>query len=174
MASRKGWLSMSPTVPPISVRATSAPADARADGVLDRVGDVRDDLHGRAQVVAAALARDHLGVDLARGEVAGARELGVRVALVVAEVEVRFRAVVENVDLSVLEGAHRARIHVDVGVELLHRHLQPALLEDHADRGRGQALAQAGDHSAGDEDVLDHGQEASALSRRRWRSTKPS
>src|SRR3546814_3171662 len=31
---------------------------------LDGVGDVRDDLHGGAEVVAAPLARQHLGVDL--------------------------------------------------------------------------------------------------------------
>ena len=30
-------------------------AGAHADAVLDLVGDVRDDLHGRAEVVAAAL-----------------------------------------------------------------------------------------------------------------------
>jgi hypothetical protein len=39
---------MSPTVPPISVIATSTPGvGARpSDAALDLVGDVRDDLHG--------------------------------------------------------------------------------------------------------------------------------
>ena len=57
IASRKGRLSMSPTVPPISVIATSivVPGDAGLDRVLDRVGDVRDHLHRRAEVVAAPL-----------------------------------------------------------------------------------------------------------------------
>ena len=53
--------SMSPTVPPISTSTTStsdASADAQ-DAALDLVGDVRDDLHRRAEVVAAALLADH-------------------------------------------------------------------------------------------------------------------
>jgi hypothetical protein len=52
---------MSPTVPPISVMATStsSPADAGLDRLLDRVGDVGDDLHRAPEVVAAALLADH-------------------------------------------------------------------------------------------------------------------
>jgi hypothetical protein len=41
----------------------------REDPVLDLVGDVRDDLHGVAQVLAAALLGDHRGVHLAGGDV---------------------------------------------------------------------------------------------------------
>jgi hypothetical protein len=41
-------------------------------------------------------------------------------ALVVAQVEVGLGPVVGDVDLAVLERAHRARIHVDVGIELDH------------------------------------------------------
>ena len=63
IASRKGSDSMSPTVPPISTRTTSASVPTRADRLLDLVGDVGDDLHGLAQVVAAALPLDHRRVD---------------------------------------------------------------------------------------------------------------
>jgi hypothetical protein len=41
----------------------------REDPRLDLVGDVRDDLHGVTQVVAAPLLGDHAGVDLAGGDV---------------------------------------------------------------------------------------------------------
>jgi hypothetical protein len=54
---------MSPTVPPIRrwPRPPRRRADAGAalDEFLDFVGDVRDDLHGLAQVVAAALLLEH-------------------------------------------------------------------------------------------------------------------
>ena len=63
-------------------------------------------------------------------------------ALVVAEVEVGLATVVGDEDLAVLEGVHGARVDVDVGVELLHRHPQAPALEQPAERGRGQALAQ--------------------------------
>ena len=39
------------------------------DPVLDLVGDVRDHLHGVAEVVAAALLGDHAAVDLPGGDV---------------------------------------------------------------------------------------------------------
>src|SRR6185503_3589258 len=89
------------------------------DRVLDRVGDVRDDLHRAPEVVAAALLLDHLQVDLAGGPVVVARGDGVGEALVVPEIEIGLGAVVGDVDLAVLVGAHRARVDVDVGVELL-------------------------------------------------------
>src|SRR5918996_1573807 len=49
----------------------------QADAVLDLVGDVRDDLHGAAEVVAAALLADDRVVDRARGHVRRARRVGV-------------------------------------------------------------------------------------------------
>ena len=47
-------------------------------------------------------------------------------------------------------------IDVEVGVELLQPDPQAAVLEQHADRGAGQPLAQRADDAAGDEDVLGH------------------
>ena len=54
-------------------------------------------------------------------------------ALVVAEVEVGLGAVVGDEDLAVLERAHRARVDVDVRVELQERDLEAAVLEQRAD-----------------------------------------
>ena len=71
-----------------------------------------------------------------------------------AEVEVGLRAVVEHIDLAVLERAHRARVHVEVGIELLQRDLEAAVFEQRAQRGRRQALAQRTHHAAGDKDVF--------------------
>ena len=47
----------------------------RADAVLDLVGDVRDDLDGVAEVLAAALLGDHRRVDLAGGDVGRAGQV---------------------------------------------------------------------------------------------------
>ena len=126
------------------------------DALLDLVGDVRDHLHGLAEVVAAALLLDHRLVDLARGEVVEPRQPARGEPLVVAEVEIGLRAVVEHVDLAVLERAHRARIDVEVGIELLDAHPQPAHLEQRAQRRRRQPLAQRGNHAARDKNVF-HG-----------------
>jgi hypothetical protein len=51
----KGSDSMSPTVPPISQIRKSRSGRVGADELLDRVGDVRDDLDGGAEIVAAPL-----------------------------------------------------------------------------------------------------------------------
>ena len=99
---------------------------------------------------------DDRQVNLAGGVVGVAGQRGVGEALVVAQVEVGLAAVVEHVDFAVLVGAHRARIDVDVRIELLHPHAQAAPFEQHADRGAGQPFAQGADHAAGHEDVFGH------------------
>ena len=140
-----GCDSMSPTVPPISVMITSGfgrLVGLQAHAPLDLVGDVRDDLHGVAEVLAAALARDHLRVDLAGRDVRRLAEVDVEEALVVPDVEVGLGAVVGHEDLAVLERVHRARVDVQVGVELLHDHAQPACREQIAQAGGRQSLAQ--------------------------------
>ena len=100
------------------------------DATADFIGDVRNDLHGRAQVVAAALLADHVLVDAAGGDRVLAAQAGAHEALVVAQVEVGLGAVVGDVDLTVLERAHGARVDVDVRVELHHRDLQATGFEN--------------------------------------------
>ena len=107
-------------------------AGAEQDVALDLVGDVRDHLHRRTEVIAPPLLGDHTLVDAAGGEVAVTTGDRAHEALVVTEVEVRLGAVVGDEHLAVLERAHGARIDVDVGVELDHRDLQAAGLEDGA------------------------------------------
>ena len=74
--------------------------------------------------------------------------------LVVSEVEVRLGAVVGDEHFAVLERRHRARIDVEIRVELQHRHAQSALDEQSSERRRGDALAERRDDAAGHEDVF--------------------
>src|SRR5438477_6464111 len=101
-----------------------------------------------------SLLGDDALVDLAGGEVVALGHPGRDVALVVAEIQVGLRAVVRDEHLAVLERAHRARVDVDVGVHLDQRDLEPARLQEGADRGRGHALAERGHHAASHEDEL--------------------
>ena len=109
---------------------------------LDLVGDVRNHLHRLAQVVAAPLFGDDLLVDPPGRPVVVARKFGVREALVVAEVEISFRPVVGDENFAVLKRRHRSRIDVQVRIELHQVDLQPAALQQAADRSRGQSLAE--------------------------------
>src|SRR5215469_5312665 len=74
-----------------------------------------------------------------------------------AQVQVGLGAVVGDVDLAVLVGRHRAGIDVQVGVELAQPHAEAARLQQGAQRCRGDAFAEGGDHAAGDEHVPRHG-----------------
>ena len=125
-----------------------------ADAVLDLVGDVGDGLDGAAEVVAAALAGDDGLVDLAGRDGGGAGQVLVEEALVVAEVEVGLGAVGGDEDLAVLVRRHGAGVDVEVGVELLDDDGDVAGLEEPADGGGGDALANRANHAAGDEDVF--------------------
>ena len=81
-------------------------------------------------------------------------QVDVEEALVVADVEVGLGAVVGHEDLAVLERVHRARIDVEVRVELLHHDAQSARREQIAEARGRQALAQRGNDTTGHEDVL--------------------
>ena len=67
---------MSPTVPPSSMMHASGVSHShqrdgqrRLDPILDRVGDVGNDLNRLAEVVAASFGFNDFGVDFARGQV---------------------------------------------------------------------------------------------------------
>src|ERR1019366_5196381 len=112
-------------------------AGAEHDAALDLIGDVRNHLHRGTQVVAAALLGDHALVDAPSGEIAVAPGGGTHEALVVPQVQVSLGAVGGDKYLTVLERTHGPGIDVDVRVELDHRNLQAASLEDCA-QGRGR------------------------------------
>ena len=97
--------------------------DAR-DGRLDFVRDVRNDLHGLAEIIAAPLFRDDRMINLAGRDVMIARRDGAGEALVMAEIEIGFRAVVRDIDFAVLVGVHRAGVNVEIGIEFLQRHFK--------------------------------------------------
>ena len=120
---------------------------------LDLVGDVRNDLDGVPEVLPAPLLGNDGGVDLPGGGVGGAGEVNVQEALVVADVQIGLGAVLGDEDLPVLERVHGAGVDVDVGVELLHDHVQAPGPQQPAQAGGRQPLSQRGDDAPGDEDV---------------------
>src|SRR4051794_15799157 len=112
------------------------------DALLDLVGDVRNDLDCAAEVVAAALLGNHGLVDAPGRDVAQLRQVLVDEALVVAQVEVRLGTIVRDENLAVLVRRHRARIHVDVRIELDDGDGEAPTLEEATDAGGSDALAE--------------------------------
>jgi len=140
---------------------------------------VRDDLHGAAEVVAAALLADHALVDLAGGGVVPAPHPGGLEALVMAEIQVGFGAILGHEHLPVLERAHGARIHVDVRVQLDVGDFDAARFEDRGEGGGGYPLTQGRNYATSNEyEVIvevkpEYQRDASALGQLYIRPTAP-
>src|SRR5258708_21240123 len=124
---------------------------------LDRVGDMRDHLHGGAEKIAAPLLGDDLLIDSPRRDVILLVGGAASEALVMTEVEIGLGAVVGDEDLAMLGRAHGPGIDVEIRVELAQPHGIAARLQQRAERRGSQTFAKRGDHAAGDEDIASHG-----------------
>ena len=124
------------------------------DALLDLVGHVRDHLNRLAQIVTPPLLLNDRLVHLTRAETVQLGELSTRKAFIMTKIEIGLRTILKNIDLAVLERAHRARVDVQIRVKLLNTDGQPARLQKRAKRGRGEPFAQRGNHSARYEDVF--------------------
>ena len=71
-----------------------------------------------------------------------------------SEVKVGLCTVIGDVHLTVLIRRHRARIHVEIRVELDDGDAQPARFQEEADGGGGDSLAERGGDATGDEHIL--------------------
>ena len=77
-------------------------------------------------------------------------------ALVVTEIEVGFRTIIRDENLTMLDRVHRTRIDVDVRIELLHGNLIAARLQKTTERSGCNTLSESGNDATGDKYVLDH------------------
>ncbi len=99
---------------------------------------MRDDLDGRAEIVAAPFLGDDVAVDAAGGDIVRLARADPGEALVMAKVEVGLGAVVGHIDFAVLIWRHRPRIDIQIGIELADADLVPARLEERPQRGGQQ------------------------------------
>ena len=125
--------------------------------LLDGVGDMRNHLNGRAEIIAAPFAIDDVLIDAPGGDVVLPCGRTSGEALVMSEIEIRLGAVVGDEDFAVLIGAHRPRIDVEIGIELAKTDRVATRLQKRAEHRRRQAFAKGGNHAAGDENVPRHG-----------------
>jgi hypothetical protein len=121
---------------------------------------MRDHLHGRAQIIAAPFLGDDCLVDAPLGDVVGLAGRDAGEALIMAEVEVGFGAVIRHIDFAMLIGRHRAGIDIQIGIELANAHTISTRLQQCCKGGGHKAFAKRGDHAAGDENNRAMGVEA--------------
>ena len=128
--------------------------------ILDLVGDVRDHLHGGAEIVAPPLPLDDVLVDATGGDVVFLIGRATGEALVVTEIEVCLGAVVGHEHLAVLVRRHRAGVDIEIGVELAQAHAVAARLQEGTKCRCSYAFSERGNHAAGNEYVSRHGNRA--------------
>ena len=119
---------------------------------LDHVGDVRDHLHGAPQIAALALLLDHLAVDASRSDIVGFERRDASEAFIMPQIQIGLRAIVGDINLAMLERAHRARIDIKIGIEFAQTDFVTARLKQRAKSGGRQTFSEGRDHAAGDED----------------------
>ena len=125
-----------------------------AHAALNLIGDVGNDLHSVAQVFTAAFLANHLLVYLAGCHVGGLRQVDIQKALVVTNIQVGLCTIIGDEHFAVLEGVHGARIHVQIGIQLLHDHTQSTAGKQVAERRSGKTFTQRGDDPTGHKDVF--------------------
>ena len=96
----------------------------------------------------------HAFKDLAGSKVVKTGEVAMDEAFIMAQVQIRFRPVVQDVHFPVLERAHRAGVYIQVGVEFLKGDLETAAFQQSTDGCRRQSFAERGDNTTCDEDVF--------------------
>src|SRR3989344_451575 len=73
-----------------------------------------------------------------------------------AEIEVRLRTILRDIDFAVLIRAHRPGIHVEIRVALHPDDAQPSGLHQLAYRSGANSFSQARDHASRDENISRH------------------
>ncbi len=124
----------------------------RLKAELDFVGDMRNNLHGCAQIFATAFAFYNTFVNAARRDDIILGHAGFQKPFVITQVKVGFRAVLGDENLTVLIGRHRAGIDIDIRIELLHKDFQTAVFQQSSQRRGCDSFAETGHDSAGHKD----------------------
>ena len=118
------------------------------NAALDFIGHVRNNLNGCTQIIAPALPVQNFPDHSAGADAGLAGQAHIGETLVVAQIQIRFRAVIGDEHFAVLIRAHGAGVHVIIGIELLVDYVQSALLQQPAQRCGANALTQTGYHAA--------------------------
>jgi len=122
--------------------------------LFDCVSDVRNNLHGCAEVVTAAFFTQNVRVDTTRGEVVAAAHFGTNETLIVTQVQVGFSAVFGNEHFPVLDWAHSTWIDVDVRIQFHDGHIEATGFKNGCEGGCGNAFTQRGYDPAGHKNIV--------------------
>ena len=96
---------------------------------FDLVGNVRDDLHRTAEIIAVTFLIQNRPVNFTRRQIGITVKIFIDKPFVMSEIEIGFGTVFGNKNFAVLQRTHRSGIDVDVGIEFLCGNFKPPRLE---------------------------------------------
>ena len=128
-------------------------ADTEYPG-LDLIGNMGNDLHRTAQVIPPAFLRNNGLVDFTGSHIGTLGQVDINKPFVMAQVQVRFRAVIRHEHFAVLIRAHGSRIDIDIRIEFLYRNLIAPALQQTPQRSCRNPFTQRRNHAACYKNVL--------------------
>jgi len=96
---------------------------------LDFIGNVRNDLNRRAEIVAMTFFLQNGPVNFTGCNIRIFTEVNIDKTFIMPQVKVRFRTVICNEDFTVLVRAHRAGIDIDIRIEFLNCYFITAVFQ---------------------------------------------
>ena len=75
-------------------------------------------------------------------------------ALIMAKIHIGLSAIIQNKDLAMFNGIHRARIHIDIGIHFYKTNLQTTSLKKCTHRRGCDTLSEARNHSTGHKNIF--------------------
>ena len=126
------------------------------NAIFDFVGDMRDDLHGVAQIIAAPLALDDSAINHARRHIGELAQILINETFVVAQIQIGFGAIFGDENLAVLVRVHGAGVHVEIRVDFLNGDFEAARFEEGAQARRCDAFADGRNHAASYKYIFSH------------------
>ena len=124
---------------------------------LDSIRYMRDDLNRRAEIIPATFLLNDRLIDAPRRYVVGLPRGNARKAFIMSKVEVGFRPVIGHIDFAMLIRRHRARINIEIRIELPDSNAISARLQKGSKRCCHKTFAKRGDHATGDKNEPCHG-----------------
>ena len=99
---------------------------------LDLIRHMRNHLHRAPLILPRPLLLNHRRIHLPARQIVQPRQIRVREPLIMPQIQIRLRPVIQHINLPVLIRVHRARIDVQIGIKLLHDHLEAAIFQQRA------------------------------------------
>ena len=94
-----------------------------------------DDLNRTAQIITAPFLGNYIGIDSTCGDIVRLAGRNAGEALVMAQIQIRFCPIIGDIAFTMLIGAHRTGVDIEIGIQFAQPDLIAPRLQQRAKRG---------------------------------------